>query len=72
MCKVLNTKFYLSQLATRLMFHWKAFFILLLLFICSLLLLHGDIESNPGPRNSKNHLPSFETYLDSSLPSVHV
>ena len=59
MCKVLNTKFCLSKLATRLMFHWKAFFILSLLFICSLLLLHGDIESNPGPRNSKNHLPSF-------------
>ena len=72
MCKVLNTKFCLSKLATRLMFHWKAFFILSLLFICSLLLLHGDIESNPGPRNSKNHLPSFEIYLDSSLPSVHV
>ena len=75
MCNVLNTTFCFSNLATRLMFHWKAVFILPLfvyLFICSLLLLHGDIESNPGPRNSKNHLPSFETYLDSSLPSVHV
>ena len=59
MCKVLNSKFYLSQLATRLMFHWKAFFILLLLLICSLLLVHEDIESNPGPRNRKNHLISF-------------
>ena len=59
MCKVLNTKFCLSKFAPRLMFHWKAFFILSLLFICSLLLLHGDIESNSGPRNSKNHLPSF-------------
>ena len=56
MCKVLNTKFCLSKLATRLMFDLKAFFILSLLFICSLLSLHGDIESNPGPRNSKNHL----------------
>ena len=27
MCKLLNTKFCLSKLATRLMFHWKAFFI---------------------------------------------
>ena len=58
MFKVLNSKFYLSQLATRLMFHWKVFFILPLLFI-SLLLLHEDIESNPGPRNRKNHLPHF-------------
>ena len=72
MCNVLNTTFCFSNFATRLMFHWKAVFILPLLFICSLLLLHGDIESNPGPRNSKNHLPSFETYLNSSLPSVHV
>ena len=72
MCNVLNTTFCFSNLATRLMFHWKAVFILPLLFICSLLLLHGDIESNPGPRNNKNHLPSFEIYLDSSLPSVHV
>ena len=69
MCKVLNTKFYLSQLAIRLMFHWKAFFILLLLFICSLLLLHGDIESNPGPRNSKNDLPSFCHWNLNSLPA---
>ena len=70
MCKVLTSKFYLSQLATRLMFHWKAFFILLLLFICSLLLLHGDIESNPGPRYSKNHLPSFSHWNLNSL-AVH-
>ena len=69
MCKVLNTKFCLSKLATRLMFHWKAFFILSLLFICSLLLLHGDIESNPGPRNSKNHLPSFCHWNLNSLPA---
>ena len=69
MCKVLNTKFYLSQLAARLMFHWKAFFILLLLFICSLLFLHGDIESNPGPRNSKNHLPSFCHWNLNSFPA---
>ena len=69
MCKVLNTKFCLSKLATRLMFHWKAFFILSLLFICSLLLLHGDIESNPGPRNSKNHLPSFCHWNLNSFPA---
>ena len=69
MRKVLNTKFYLSQLTTRLMLHWKAFFILLLLFICSLLLLHGDIESNPRPRNSKNHLPSFCHWNLNSLPA---
>ena len=69
MCKVLNTKFCLSKLATRLMFHWKAFFILSLLFICSLLLLHGDIESNPGPRNSKNHLHSFCRRNLNSLPT---
>ena len=68
MFKVLNTKFYLSQLATRLIFHWKAFFILPLLFI-SLLLLHEDIESNPGPRNSKNHLPSFCHWNLNSLPA---
>ena len=69
MCKVLNTKFCLSKLATRLMFHWKAFFILSLLFICSLLLLHGDIESNPGPRNSKNHLPLLCHWNLKSLPA---
>ena len=59
LCKVLNTKFCLSKLGTRLMFHWKAIFIFSSLHLCSLLLLHEDIESNPGPRNSKNHLPSF-------------
>ena len=69
MCKVLNTKFCLSKLATRLMFHRRAFFVLPLLFICSLLLLHGDIESNPGPRNSKNHLPSFCHWNLNSLPA---
>ena len=68
MCKVLNTKFVFSKLATRLMFHWNTFFILSLLFICSLLLLHGDIESNPGPRNIKNHLPSFCHWNLNSLP----
>ena len=68
MFKVLNTKFYLSKLVTRLIFHWKAFFILPLLFI-SLLLLHEDIESNPGPRNSKNHLPSFCHWNLNSLPA---
>ena len=51
------------------MFHWKAFFILPLLFICSLLLLHRDIESNLGPRNSKNHLPSFCHWNLNSLPA---
>ena len=69
MWKVLNTKFCLCELATRLMFDWKAFFILSLLFICSLLLLHEDIESNPGPRNSKNHLPSFCHWNLNSLPA---
>ena len=59
LCKVLSTNFCLLKLATRLIFHWKAIFILSLLYLCSLLLLHEDIESNPGPRNSKNHLPSF-------------
>ena len=69
LCKVLNTKFCLSKLATRLMFHWKAIFILSLLYLCSLLLLHGDIESNPGPRNSKNYLPSFCHWNLNSLPA---
>ena len=59
LCKVLSTNFCLLKLATRLIFHWKAIFILSLLYLCSLLLLHEDIESNPGPRNSKYHLPSF-------------
>ena len=70
MCKVLHTKFCLSKLATRLMFHWKTFFILFLLFICSPLLLHGDIESNPAPRNSNNYLPSICHWNPNSLP-VH-
>ena len=69
MRKVLNTKFCISKLATRLMFHWKAFFILALLFICSLLLLQGDIESNREPRNSKNHFPSFCHWDLNSLPA---
>ena len=59
LCRVLNTTFRLSKLAARLMFHWKTFFIWPLLYFCSLLLLHRNIESNPGPRNSKNYLPSF-------------
>ena len=63
------SKFCLSKLATRLMFHWKAIFILSLLYLCSLLLLHGDIESNPGPRNSKNYLPSFCHWNLTSLPA---
>ena len=51
------------------MFHWKAFFILSLLFIFTLLLPHGDIESNPGPRHSKSHLPSFCQWSLNSLPA---
>ena len=69
LCKVLNTKFCLSKLVTRLMFQWKAIFILSLSYLCSLLLLHGDIESNPGPRNSKNHFPSFCHWNLNSLPA---
>ena len=68
-CKVLNTKFYLSKLAIRLIFHWKAIFILSLLYICFLLLLHQDIESNPGLRNTKNNLPSFCHWNPNSLPA---
>ena len=52
--KVLNTRFCLSKFATRLMFHWKVIIVLSLLDPCSLLLLHGDIDSNPGPRKSRN------------------
>ena len=51
------------------MFHWKAIFILSLLYFCSLLLLHGDIELNPEPRNSKNNLPSFRQWYLNSLPA---
>ena len=69
MYKLLNTKSCLSKLATRLMFQWQAFFILSLLFVCSLLLLHGDVESNPGPRNSKKHLPLFCHWDLKSLPA---
>ena len=61
LCKVLNTQFCLSKLGTRLMFHWKAIFIFSSLHLCSLLLLHGDIKSNPGPRNSKIIYPHFVT-----------
>ena len=59
LCIVLNTKFCLYKFAKKLVFHWKPIIILYLLYFCSLLFLRGDIESNPGPRNSKNHLPSF-------------
>ena len=69
MCKVLNTKICLFKLAAILMFHLKTFFILSLLFICSLLLLSGDIESNPGPRNNKNLLPSVYNWNLNSLPT---
>ena len=65
--KVLNTDFWLSKFATRILFHWLAIIILSLLYLRSLLPLHGDIKSKPGPRNSKNHLPSF-CHL-SSLPA---
>ena len=68
MCKVLNIKFCLSKFATRLMFHWKAI-ILSLLYLCSLLLLHGDVESNPRPRNNKNQSPSFCQWNLNSLPA---
>ena len=67
--KVLNTNFCLSKLATRLMFHWKTIIILSLLYLCSLLLLHGDIKSNPRSINSKNHLPSFRHWNLNSLPT---
>ena len=58
LCKVLNTNFSYSKFATRVMIHWNAIIILSLMYLCSLL-IHGDIESNPGSRNRKNHLPSF-------------
>ena len=70
MCEVLNTKPCLSKLAARLMFHWRVF-ILSLLLICSLLLLHEDIKSNSGPRNSKNHLLSFCHCNLNSLPALN-
>ena len=57
--KVLNTDFWLSKFATRILFHWLAIIILSLLYLRSLLPLHGDIKSKPWPRNSKNHLSSF-------------
>ena len=69
LCKVLNTKFCLSKFATKLMLHWKAIIILSLLYLCSVLLLHGDVESNPRPRNSKNHLPSFCHWNLNSFPA---
>ena len=48
----------------------ESLFILSLLFICSLLLLHEDIKSNPVPRKNKNHLPTFCHWNLNSLP-VH-
>ena len=69
MWKILNSKFYLSKFAAKLMFQWKAILILSLLCLCSLPLPHGDIELNPGPRNRKNHLPSFCRWNLDSLPA---
>ena len=69
LCTVLNTTFCLSKLATGLMLHWKAIFILSLLYLCFLQLLRGDVELNPGPRNTKNHLPSFCYWNLNSLPA---
>ena len=54
------------------MFHWKAFFILSLFFIYSLLLLQGDIESNPGGSKSKNHLPLFCHWNLNGLPAHNI
>ena len=71
-CKVWNTRFCFCKLSTRLMFHWKAFFILSLFFIYSLLLLQGDIESNPGGRKSKNHLPLFCHWNLNGLPAHNI
>ena len=65
---ILNTSCCLSKLTAILTFHWKAIFILSLFCLCSLLSLHGDIESNPGPRNRKNHLPSLCHRKINSLP----
>ena len=67
--KGLNTKLCLSKFATRLMFHWKAIFILSLFYLCSLLLLHWDVESNHGQGSRKNHLPSFCHKNLNSLPA---
>ena len=71
LCKVLNTKFCLSKFATKLMFHWKAIIILPLLYRCSLLFFHGHIESNPGLKYRKNHLPLFyHCYLNSLVVTL--
>ena len=69
MCKVSNPNFCLFKFAKRLMFHWKTIIILSLLYLCFLLLLHGDIESKLWPRNSRNHLPSFCQWNLNSLPA---
>ena len=49
------------------MFHWKAIIILPLLYRCSQLFFHGDIESNRGLKNRKNHLPLFYHWYINSL-----
>ena len=67
--KFLNIKSCLSKFATKIMFQWKAIMILSLLYLCSILLLHEDIKSKPGPRNYKNHLPSFCQWNLNSLPA---
>ena len=74
LCKVLNTKFSLSKL------HWlqetnvslENHFYFVFFNLCSLLLLYRDIESNPWPRNSKNHLPSFCHWNLNSLPAHNI
>ena len=63
-------KFCLFKFAKRL-FHWKTIIILSLLYLCFLLLLHGDTESKLYPRNSKNHLPSFCQWNLNSLPEYN-
>ena len=70
MCKVSNPNFCLFKFAKRL-FHWKTIIILSLLYLCFLLLLHGDTESKLYPRNSKNHLPSFCQWNLNSLPEYN-
>ena len=69
LCKLLNSRFCLFKFATRLIFHWKVIIVLSLLYLCSLLLLYGDIESNPDPRNSRNQLSSFCHWNLNSWPA---
>ena len=59
MCKVLNTKFYLSNLATRLMFHWKAFFILSLLLFAPYCFLMEISNQTLGQEIGKIIYPHF-------------